>query len=168
MHLGQDADPAFDQVQARPELTGRCLRALHRQHRHDDLEVVAGAMGQLPKQEILFPFHRVEPLQQQPEGLCHQGDDNGTGEKDEQGNGIGLGWNDQAEARLDEQEHRQKGAEDSRVEASPAIQQQSGERHGWIVEDERVTPREGSGDQLHHCYYADARSRRRYSASVIP
>ena len=55
----------------------------------------------------------------------------------------------------DEQEHRQKGAEDSRIETSPAIQKQSGERHGRIVEDEHVTPMEGSRDQLHHCYYAD-------------
>ena len=80
--------------------TGRCLCALHRQHRHDDLKVVAGAVGELPKQEILFPFHRIEPLQQHPERLGHQGDDHGTGEKDEQGDGIGLGWNGQAEARL--------------------------------------------------------------------
>src|SRR3954467_12624767 len=112
-------------------------------------------MGQLSKQEILFPFHRVEPLQQQPEGLCHQSDDNGTGEKDEQGEGISLGWNGQTEARLDEQEHRQKGAKDSRVETSPAIQQQSGERHDRVVYDEHVTRREEIGDPLHHCYCAD-------------
>src|SRR4051794_7519550 len=73
---------------------------------------------------------------------------NETVNRHKQGNDIGLAWNDQAEARLDEQEHHKKGAEDSRVEASPAIQQQSGERHGRIVEDEHVTSREGSRDQL--------------------
>ena len=57
----------------------------------------------------------------------------------------------------DEQEHRQKGAQDSRIETSPAIQQQSGERHDRVVEDEHVTPREGSRDPLHYCYYADDR-----------